>query len=396
MSTTMEAGVESTSSSLTSNTSGGAARPAKPQPVGMRSLAAPHIVCVHVDGFFAAVEQALQRRFRGRPVAVGRERVVSASYETKLLGVTTGMTISQALQRCPTVKVVPGHFKAYAEYAERVRCILESFSPAVDAAADHGFYLNFFGSPWLGENYPGALRRLQLEILRNTGLSASIGAGRTRVAAAVAARLERPRGLRIVEPGTEGAFLASLPVDALHGIGGIDADNLRKRGISTIGALRRVPLAALQAAYGDALGRQAWENSRGNDCTLLGTQAKPGQLSRKVAVDGATMDGEYLSALMEYLCLRISCVLRDTRRRVRTVAVRVHYADQFTASKSLQLPSAAHGGDELLLAARGLFRTVFAREVAVQSLEVSAGNVISPDMVDGYGRSHLSATAAIA
>ena len=146
-----------------------------------------------------------------------------------------------------------------------LRSILESYTPAVDPDGHHGFYLNFFASPYLETDFSGTLRRLQLEILKQTGLAASIGAARTKVAAAVASRMEFPGGLRILASGTEAVFFESLPIEALHGIGPVNASDLRRRGISTISELRRVPLPALQSVYGEALARKIWHHARAVD-----------------------------------------------------------------------------------------------------------------------------------
>lgn len=146
-----------------------------------------------------------------------------------------------------------------------LRSILESFTPAVDPDHHRGFFLNFFGSPYLETDFPGTLHRLQLEILKQTALHISIGAARTKVAAAVASRLDRPGGIFIVSPGTEATFFASLPIEALHGIGSISASDLRRRGIRTLAELRRVPLPALQSVYGEAIARQIWHHSRALD-----------------------------------------------------------------------------------------------------------------------------------
>src|SRR5258708_2565574 len=143
--------------------------------------------------------------------------------------------------------------------------ILKSFTPAVDPDSDHGFYLNFFGSPLLQQDFPGTLRRLQLEILKLTGVNVSIGAATSRIAAATASRVELPGNLRIVPSGTEADFLADLPVEALHGLNGIDARDLRRRGIATIAQLQRVPRPALASLYGATLGSQIWRNSRALD-----------------------------------------------------------------------------------------------------------------------------------
>lgn len=229
------------------------------------TCSAPNIVHVHIDGFFAAVEQALRPKLRGKLVLIGRDRVISASYEARLLGISAGMPVECALAFCPAAAVVPARSERYTEFSERLRAILETFAPAVDPDSQHGFYLSFFGSPLLQGDFAGTLRRLQLEILKLAGLNVSIGAAKSKVAAAVASRLERPGGVRIVAPGSEGAFLDALPVEALNGLQTIDGRDLRSRGISTVGELRRVPRPSLELAFGKGLGRQIWHHARGLD-----------------------------------------------------------------------------------------------------------------------------------
>ncbi len=209
----------------------------------------PHIVHVDVDAFFASVEQVLNPNLRGKPVLVGRGVVASASYEAKLRGVKTAMSFRDALRICPKAIVVPGQYEHYANFAERIRRILETYTPAVETASLDDFYLDFAGTERLYPDLEATLRRLQADILGQTGLSVSVGAGRTKVVASIASRLERPRGFRIVMPGTEEAFLAPLPVEKLHGIGHIHAGTLAERGVSTIGQLRLLPKAGPEGGF---------------------------------------------------------------------------------------------------------------------------------------------------
>src|SRR6266403_740243 len=175
----------------------------------------PHIVHVDVDAFLA-----------------------SASYEAKFRGVKTAMSFRDALRICPKAIVVPGKYEHYADFAERVRRILETYTPAVETAALDDFYMDFAGTERLYPDFEATLRRLQAEILGRTGLSVSVGAARTKVVASIASRLERPRGFRMIAPGEEENFLTPLPVEKLHGIGHVHAGALAERGIATIGQLR--------------------------------------------------------------------------------------------------------------------------------------------------------------
>src|SRR5271170_3439847 len=223
----------------------------KPKPGGLSSSSdgrIPNIVHVDVDAFFASVEQVLNPKLRGKPVLVGRGVVASASYEAKMCGVKTAMTFREALRICPKALVVPGQYEHYADFAERVRRILETYTPAVETAALDDFYLDFAGTERLYPDYEAVLRRVQTDVLEQTGLSVSVGAARTKVVASIASRLERPRGFRMIAPGTEEDFLTPLPVEKLHGIGHVHA-GMPERGIATIGELRLVPRAALEAAF---------------------------------------------------------------------------------------------------------------------------------------------------
>src|SRR3981189_3003055 len=111
------------------------------------------------------------------------------------------MSFREALRVCPKAIVVPGQYEHYADFAERVRPILETYTPAVETASVDGFYLDLARTERRYPEFEAMLRRLQAEILGRTGLSVSIGAARTKVVASIASRLGRPRGFRILPPG---------------------------------------------------------------------------------------------------------------------------------------------------------------------------------------------------
>ena len=219
--------------------------------------------------------------------------------------------------------------------------------------------------------------------------------------AAIASRIEQPCGIRIVAWGTEEAFLSALPVEALGSIGIVDAAKLRERGISTMAELRRVPLASLEAAYGEALGRQIWKNSRGMDVrsafwsTTVRSLSSP-SLSREIFVEGGAETAEYLGSLTEYVCRRINSALTATNRRARTVGLRIRYIDQFSASQTVRLGVPSNQDRHLLPAVLGLLKALFTRHVAVQAVEVTAGGLISVSALDLYLHSRNLIAAATA
>jgi len=335
----------------------------------------PNIVHVDVDAFFASVEQVLNPKLRGKPVLVGRGCVASASYEAKFRGVKTAMSFREALRICPKAIVVPGQYEHYADFAERVRRILEEYTPAVETAALDDFYLDFAGTERLYPDYEAALRRLQAEIRSRTGLSVSVGAARTKVVASIASRLERPRGFRMIAPGEEETFLTPLPVEKLHGIGHVHAGALAERGIATIGQLRQVPKPALQAAFGEAIGQQIWERARGLDGREVLLPSTPKSVSRETTIEGGTIDTEFLGGLIEYLSERIGSTLREYGKQARTIGLRIRYVDHFSAHQTVRISKPTNDERELLAAAKDLFGKLFTRRVAVRLVGASVTNL---------------------
>ncbi len=285
------------------------------------------------------------------------------------------MSFRDALRICPKAIVVPGKYEHYAEFAERVRRILETYTPAVETAALDDFYMDFAGTERLYPDLEATLRRLQAEILGRTGLSVSVGAARTKVVASIASRLERPRGFRIVPPGTEEAFLAPLPVDKLHGIGHTHAGALAERGVTTIGQLRMIPKPVLVAAFGEAAGERIWERARGLDGREVMTLTTPKSVSRETTIEGGTIDTEFLGGLLEYLSERIGATLREYGKQARTIGVRLRYVDHYSAHQTMRLPRTTNDERELLAAGKELFAKLFARRVAVRHIGISVTNL---------------------
>lgn len=345
------------------------------------------VVHVDVDAFFASVEQALNPRLRGKPVLVGRGVVASASYAAKRRGVRTAMSMREALRRCPGAIIVAGQYEHYTDAAGRVRGILLDFTPAVETAALDDFYLDFTGSERLYPDFRRTLRQLQQRVEDETELSVSVGAASSKLVAAVASRIHRPRGFGIVPAGEEEQFLAPLPVEKLHGIGAAHAATLGERGVRTVGELRRLPADVLIAAFGEVIGRQLWERARGIDPrpvdTVLakgmpgtagradmGVQA-PKSISRETTIESGTIDLDLLRGLVEYLAERIASTLRSLGLQARSLTVKIRYVDSYGAGRRVHLVPATNDEKELLDVAMEIFDALHERRVALRWVGLS-------------------------
>src|SRR5262249_58988706 len=83
-----------------------------------------------LDAFYASVEQLLEPRLRGKPIAVGGGVVLAASYEARAFGVRSGMPGRRARQVCPDLVFVDGHFDAYQRLGDPPPRVRRGLSPS--------------------------------------------------------------------------------------------------------------------------------------------------------------------------------------------------------------------------------------------------------------------------
>ena len=111
------------------------------------------ILHADLDAFYASVEQLLDPRLRGKPIAVGGGVVLAASYEARAFGVRSGMPGRRARQLCPDLVFVGGHFDEYQRLGDAAIGVLSDFTPSIErisideAFADVAGCTHLFGSP---------------------------------------------------------------------------------------------------------------------------------------------------------------------------------------------------------------------------------------------------------
>lgn len=332
----------------------------------------PRFVHISLDSFFAAVEQQRNPNLQGKPVLIGRSTILSASHEAILAGVEPRMSVDEALRACPGAIALEGNFSVYAEYAERVRVLLSQQGAEVENGENScDFYLEFSGRYQPLVEFRSSLLRLQLKILEETGFSVSIGAGSTRAIAAIASRLEGPRGLKLVAPGTERSFLEQLPATALPGISVTRAAELAACEVTTIGALARVPRAVLEGGFGRLTGSELWHRARGRDAAASQQSEERQPFSQQMTIEGGTQDIEELQRAILYLCERIGIELHRTQQEAARVKLAIRYEDDYSAQQSLRVEAFGERFGKLALR---MFQDLFTRPVSVERIRV----IVSP------------------
>ncbi len=215
------------------------------------------IVHVDLDAFFAAVECLLDPSIAGKPVVVGgdpagRGVVASASYEARARGVHSAMPMAVAMRLCPdAIRVTPRH-GVYSAHSRAVMALLSEYTPVVEQISIDEAFLDLSGTEALHGPAPQVARVIQQRVREELGLPCSLGVATNKLVAKIACGQGKPRGLIVVPPGGEAAYLAPLSIETLWGVGEATGKRLRAMGIRTIGDLARWPEEALRDILGDS------------------------------------------------------------------------------------------------------------------------------------------------
>src|SRR6186713_681542 len=225
------------------------------------------ILHVDLDAFFAAVEQRDRPELQGKPVIVGgvppgRGVVSAASYEARVYGVHSAMSVTEAYRRCPHGVFLPVDGRRYQQASRDVMAVLRRFTPQVEPISIDEAFLDVTGSRELFGDGATIARLIKDAVRDEVGLTASVGVASTKLVAKIASDLRKPDGLVVVPPGEEAGFLAPLPIARLWGVGEKTAVVLADYGVRTIGDLAALSGDVMEGRFGKH-GASLAERARG-------------------------------------------------------------------------------------------------------------------------------------
>jgi DNA polymerase-4 len=225
-----------------------------------------------MNSFFASVEQQLQPKLRGKPVAVvpvmtNRTCCIAASYEARAYGVKTGTNVGDARQACPAIRLVLADHENYIRIHHQIIAAVETVLPVEKVCSIDEMVCQI--SPHQRE-LPDALKlaeRVKEAIYNQVGehLRCSIGLATNRFLAKVASNLQKPNGLSYITRNELPYKLYRLSLTDLPGIARGMQRRLNNRGILTMQQLCSLSKQQMADTWESVLGEQWWHWLRGDD-----------------------------------------------------------------------------------------------------------------------------------
>lgn len=227
------------------------------------------IIHIDMDCFFAAVEMRDNPALRDIPIAIGGSRVQrgvisTANYPARKFGVRSAMPTGMALKLCPHLTLLPGRFEAYREASHHIREIFSRYTSLIEPLSLDEAYLDVSDSTHCHGSATLMAQEIRQTIFNELALTASAGVAPVKFLAKIASDLNKPNGQFVLTPAEVPAFLKTLPLSKIPGVGKVSAAKLESMGLRTCEDVQKSDLAMLLKRFGK-FGRILWERSQGID-----------------------------------------------------------------------------------------------------------------------------------
>ena len=293
---------------------------------------------VDLDAFFASVEQLDNPHLRGKPVIVGaipghkRGVVAAASYEARKFGVHSAMPIDQAYSLCPQGIYLPSNMRRYREKSQEVMAIFGEFSPDVQQMSIDEAFIDLTGTQRLFGPPEETAQMVKRRVLEATGLTVSVGLASNRYVAKIASGMSKPDGFFYVPTGQEQAFMESLPLKKVWGVGEKTLAKLYSHGIHTVQEALKTPLPVLEGFLGEASGQFLYKAVRGMEAATFRDAPQSRSISAENTYEENLTDRYTIGTALMDLSQNVIFRLMKEDWKSKTVCIKIRYYDFTTTT----------------------------------------------------------------
>lgn len=296
------------------------------------------ILHVDMDAFFASVEQLDNKELRGKPVIVGgvseRGVVSTCSYEARKYGIHSAMPIFIARKLCPNGVYLRTRMFRYKQVSMQVFNILKDVTPIIEPLSIDEAYLDITDSRF--KSGIEAANYIKNRVLREIGLTISIGISYNKFLAKLASDWNKPNGIKIITKEMMPGILLPFPVSKIYGLGKKSVEKLNNMGIFTVKDLYDMP-KEFYIEYLGKYGLEIYDRIRGKDNREVEVQRDRKSYGRERTLKIDTKEKEDLLEYLYDFSKEISNQLIRQNLEGKTITVKYKTEDfqSHTRSKTL-------------------------------------------------------------
>lgn len=295
-----------------------------------------------LNSYFASVEEHLNPKIRGKPIAVvpmlsDSTCVIAASFQAKKFGIKTGTRVGDAKKMCPSLILISGNHEKYIQYHQKIISAIESCHPVTAVMSIDEVACALGGRDKNIENAKALAQEIKNKIYKDVGesFSCSIGLAPNRFLAKVATDMQKPNGLVLILPEDLPHKLYALKLRDLIGIGARMEERLQLAGVQSVQRLYELSVNEMRGIWGGIGGECFYKWIRGDNFDLTHNENQSIGHEHVLPPKYRSPQGAYI--IGQRLLNKAAIRLRKINSWVRHLAVTVKYVDRTYWSGELRM-----------------------------------------------------------
>lgn len=331
------------------------------------------IAHLDLDSFFVSVERLRNSSYIGKPLIIGggsnRGVISSCSYEARKYGLRSAMPIKQAKLLCPEnvgIYISPD-MDVYTKYSKIVTQIIEEKSPLYEKSSIDEHYIDLTGMDKFFNCFKWS-QELRQTIIEESGLPISFGLSVNKTVSKIATDHSKPDGKLHIPQSQVLSFLSPLHVSKIPMVGQKTNEQLKQLGITTIQALREVPVQLLQKVFGKS-GISLWEKAHGIDNSPVEPYSERKSISSEITFNKDTIDVKMLDEVIAGMVEEVCFQLRKEEKVASCVVIKLRYSNFDTHTIQQKIPNTSFD-HEIINVAKQLFKKLYERRLLIRLIGV--------------------------
>ncbi|MEE8233191.1 MAG: DNA polymerase IV [Gammaproteobacteria bacterium] len=274
---------------------------------------------------------------------VGRGVITTATYEARVVGVRSGMSIMKAGQLAPDAILLPTDFDSYRHFSRLFKTTLARITTKIENTGIDEVYIDLSDLP---DDSLLLAKRIKQAVFEATGLTCSIGITPNKLLSKICSDLDKPDGITIIGISGITDRIWPLSVRKINGIGPKATKKLASLNITTIADLSQAKLNFLQTHFSHSYSTWLHEVSHGIDNRPVITYSEPKSISRETTFEQDLHPRHDRLALSEAFTALCTHVAKDLQRKGyagRTIGIKLRFEDFHTVTRNSTLT--AHTND---------------------------------------------------
>lgn len=227
------------------------------------------IIHCDCDCFYASIEMRDNPNLANLPIAVGgspdrRGVVATCNYEARKFGVHSAMASSMARKLCSDLIIIRPDMEKYREASRLIHEVFHNYTELIEPLSLDEAFLDVSDCTQFEGSAARIAKAIRREVHERVGITISAGIAPNKFLAKIASDWEKPDGQFVIHPEQVQAFVATLPVKKLHGVGKVTAAKMKRLGLESCEDLRLLGEEELSKYFG-SFGNRLYNLSQGID-----------------------------------------------------------------------------------------------------------------------------------